>query len=385
MLSAHLAPEMIVIFTVSVAVCLMIIASEGLHIRLTERRGDTNAVQSAHVRPTPRIGGLALIASLVPIAMLLPEDLSSRFWLFTISVLPVALAGLAEDLGHPVPPIARLFAAGLSSVFVILILEIWLPRADVIGIDHLMAWKPFAWMFTVFACAGICNAFNLIDGLNGLSSGIGVITAVGLAAIASNSGQTSFAELNLFVAAALLGFLVFNFPLGRIFLGDVGAYSLGHILAWSSIGLLIRVPELSTWAVLLVFFWPVADTLFAIYRRRRAGRPTDRPDRLHYHQLVMRALEIMLIGRKHRSLTNPLATLIILPMAAAPALAGVMFWNQPLQAFLTLCLSAAAFVASYALAIRIATGVRAPKNAVVSRSKRRVDALTSARKPPAEV
>jgi len=95
--------------------------------------------------------------------------------------------------------------------------------------------------------------------------------------------------------------------------------------------LLIRLPDLSTWAVLLVFFWPIADTFFAIYRRRRAGRPTDMPDRLHYHQLVMRALEITLIGRNRRNVANPLATLVILPLASAPVIAGVLLWNKPLE------------------------------------------------------
>ena len=128
--------------------------------------------------------------------------------------------------------------------------------------------------------------------------------------------------------APLLGFFVFNFPLGAIFLGDAGAYGLGHILSWLAISLMIRVPEVTPWAVLLIFFWPIADTFFAIYRRRIAGRPTDQPDRLHFHQLVMRALEITLTGRKLRRLTNPMSTVVMMPLFTAPGHCRCAFVGQ---------------------------------------------------------
>ena len=344
--------EILIVFLVSATICGVILKTRDIYMPLVERRGDSRAVQAAHKRSTPRIGGLALVASLLPIAYFLPSDISSKFWLFMVSVIPVAIAGLAEDLGYHIRPRTRLIAAGLSSVTAIFVLNAWLPRTDVLGLDYLMIWAPFAWVFTVFACAGICNAFNLIDGLNGLSSGIGVITALGLAAIAAQTGFTSLVEMKLLLVAALMGFMMFNFPMGKIFLGDVGAYTLGHLLAWFSIALLIRLPDLSTWAVLLVFFWPIADTFFAIYRRRRAGRPTDMPDRLHYHQLVMRALEITLIGRDRRTIANPLATLVILPLASAPVLAGVLLWNKPLEAFFALCVFSALFVLSYIVSVK---------------------------------
>lgn len=354
MLWEYVNRDDLIVFLFSATICIMILLTRDLHLPLALRRGDVTAVQAAHKRPTPRIGGLAIILSLVPIAFFIPIEINANFWLFTTSILPVAFAGFAEDLGYRVSPLIRLMAAAASSAVAIILLDAWLPRTDVPGLDQLMAWAPFAWVFTIFACAGICNAFNLIDGLNGLSSGIGVITAIGLSAISMETGYTYLAEMNVLLISALLGFLVFNFPFGKIFLGDVGAYALGHLLAWFSIALLLHVPELSTWAVLLVFFWPIADTFFAVYRRRRAGRRTDMPDRLHYHQLVMRALEISLLGRDRRHIANPLATLIILPLAAAPALAGVLLWDKPLPAFLALCAFAALFVLSYLLGVRSA-------------------------------
>ena len=119
-----------------------------------------------------------------------------------------------------------------------------------------------------------------------------------------------------------------NFPLGKIFLGDGGAYALGHLLVWSGIVLINYESTVSAFAILLVFFWPVADTGLAIWRRWKLGNPTDRPDRLHFHQLAMRFLEIRFFGRDKREITNPVATLILLPLISAPQVLGVLFWNQ---------------------------------------------------------
>ena len=80
--------------------------------------------------------------------------------------------------------------------------------------------------------------------------------------------------------------------------------------------------------MLLVFFWPVADTGLAIWRRWKIGNPTDRPDRLHFHQLAMRFLEIRFFGRDRREISNPVATLILIPLISVPQVLGVLFWNN---------------------------------------------------------
>jgi UDP-GlcNAc:undecaprenyl-phosphate GlcNAc-1-phosphate transferase len=154
------------------------------------------------------------------------------------------------------------------------------------------------------------------------------------------------------VMGALGGFLFINYPFGKVFLGDAGAYSVGFILAGLAVALMHFAPDVSPAAVLLIFFWPVADTMLAIYRRRVRGREPDKPDRLHFHQLTMRALEISLVGRGRRALANPLATAIIMPMAALPMLAGVALSRSNAPAFAALLVFAVLFFVSYELVIR---------------------------------
>ncbi|MBK5945966.1 hypothetical protein CCR83_05740 [Rhodobacter veldkampii DSM 11550] len=361
MIDLPLIIDALAVFSISFLVCATVLATRGLHLPFAHRRADTRAVQAAHRVPTPRLGGLALFAGLLCVAVLAPPSLSDSFMTFAIAMLPVFLAGLLEDLGRRISPLGRLLAAAASSGLVIWFLGVWLTRLDVPGIDFLMAFAPFAILFTVFAVVGVCHAFNLIDGLNGLASGAGVLTALGLAAVALRAGDPALAEVGLMIVAALIGFLVFNFPAGRIFLGDAGAYSLGHILAWLSIGLMVHHTDVSPWAMLLIFFWPVADTFFAIWRRQRAGRPTGQPDRLHFHQLVMRAIEILVLGRNVRHVANPLSTAVMLPMIAAPVIAGVLLWNAPLLACLAMIAFGALFVGSYMLGMELAARrVRVP-------------------------
>ena len=81
-------------------------------------------------------------------------------------------------------------------------------------------------------------------------------------------------------------------------------------------------------AILLIFFWPVADTLLAIWRRWKWGNSAGRPDRLHFHQLAMRFLVIRFFGRDKRHIANPIATLILAPFISVPQILGVLFWDD---------------------------------------------------------
>jgi UDP-N-acetylmuramyl pentapeptide phosphotransferase/UDP-N-acetylglucosamine-1-phosphate transferase len=345
-----------VTFLCSALACAILIATKKHHMRA--RRGDIEAVQSAHAAPTPRIGGVAIVFGLVVSVFVSPETVQSIYLLFILSLAPVFLAGLAEDLGYRLSSRLRLIAAALSSLQAISLLGVWVTHVDILGLDWLLGFTPVAIIFTMFATAGVCSAFNLIDGLNGLSSGTGIVTAMGLAGIAYITGQQQLVLMNLMLIASLLGFLLFNFPWGKIFLGDAGAYSLGHTLAWFSVILMFKEAELTPWAIVLVFFWPLADTLFAMYRRHRSGHPTDQPDRLHFHQLVMRFLEIRFLGRGRRQVANPLATLVMLSFVIVPVIFGVLLWDKPFLAFTAVVVFSVVFVGSFLLGISLLTSLR---------------------------
>ena len=213
---------------------------------------------------------------------------------------------------------------------------------------------PFAIFFTIFASVGVVNAFNLIDGLNGLSSYVTISVAFSLSIVASNAGDTQISIFLLLLIASVLGFLLLNFPLGKIFLGDGGAYALGHLLVWAAIILINNAPAISPFAILLIFFWPVADTGLAIWRRWKLGNPTDHPDRLHFHQLAMRFLEIRVFGRDKRNFVNPISTLVLIPLISAPQVLGVLFWDNFIATVWSVVGASSLFVITYLLGITFA-------------------------------
>ena len=351
-----LSAQMLTPWVVSFLVCLALVLLTPALIKLVARREDVNAVQAAHSRPTLRIGGLGILLGVLTGTLALSFDpkFLSYASLLLVSAIPLILAGFAEDLGFGVPPKLRLGAIAISALLCASFLPATVSRLGVPGIDALLALYPLALIFTIFAASGVTNAFNLIDGLNGLASFTAVTTSVALSALALIAGLDHLQTFYGMFAVVTLGFFILNYPFGRLFLGDGGAYLLGHCLVWGGVTLANQVSGLSPFAILLIFFWPIADTALAIWRRARLSNPADRPDRLHFHQLVMRFLEIRILGRNRRTLANPLATLIIAPLIVAPQICGLLFAFDHASAVLASVVFSIIFFATYILGMRLA-------------------------------
>ncbi len=137
--------------------------------------------------------------------------------------------------------------------------------------------------------AGACNAINLIDGAHGLAGGTALIMFGGIALAAGWSGDVATLTKALVMMGGVIGFLLWNYPRGLIFLGDAGAYFIGFMYAELSIQLIARNTGISPWYVIMLAGYPIVDTLFAMYRRGLArGMPLMAPDALHLHSLVFR-------------------------------------------------------------------------------------------------
>ena len=341
---------------VSFFICVVFVLLTPTLFTLLRRQEDANAVQAAHDAPTLRFGGLGLLIGILSSIVIL--NFTDEFVLYAslllCSAIPLILAGFAEDLGYRVHPKIRLASIALSSLLCVTMLQVSVTNVGVTLIDSALSYALISIIFTIFASMGVTNAFNLIDGLNGLASFTAITTAVALSAIAMLSGVYHLQNFYTMLAIVTLGFFLLNYPFGKLFLGDGGAYLLGHCLVWGGIMLAHEVPGISAFSVLLIFFWPVADTVLAIWRRMRLARPADRPDRLHFHQLVMRFLEIRLLGRNRRQLANPLATLIIAPLIVAPQICGLIYAFDNNLAMIASGCFAVIFFMTYNVGMRLA-------------------------------
>ena len=340
------------VFVVSFCLSVVIWCTRRWQISTIGLRDDLGAVQSTHSVPTSRLGGVAIVAALSLGSFLTTGDFGDATSLLLLCLAPLFAGGLWEDIGKGVSPRRRMALAALSTLLAVAAFGVWVDRVGVPVADWALGFAPVGIAFTIFAVVGVTNAINLIDGINGLSMSVSIMVATALGYVAAAHGVPELAQASALVIGALGGFLLINYPFGKVFLGDAGAYSVGFILACLAVALMHFAPDVSPAAVLLIFFWPVADTVLAIYRRRVRGRPSDKPDRQHFHQLMMRALEISLVGRRRRALANPLATAFIVPMAAAPMLAGVVLSDSNAWAFAALFVFAVLFFVTYNLGIR---------------------------------
>ena len=338
------------LFALAFTICAAVILLRKQFPRLSGRTDDLRAVQSMHTRLTPRVGGIAIFGALVMSVILAPVSVSELYANFILATSLLFAVGLAEDLGFHMSPRRRMLAAMGASLLTIWLLGGWLPRAGIPGLDLLVDHWAIGIPLTLLLTAGFANGFNLIDGVNGLASMTAIASAIALSQIAEQAGYAVMVHLALMLAAGVFGFFLLNYPFGLIFLGDAGAYMIGFVLSWFGIAVLLNAPDVSPWAIFLTMYWPAADTLLAIYRRSRRKKDVSAPDRLHMHQMVMRALEICILGRNRRHIANPLTTLVLLPFVVAPPFTGGLLWNQNQNAFLAVVVFSVLFFVSYAAA-----------------------------------
>lgn len=342
-----------VVLLLSFGICAIVVfGKKGLAGGIT-RRDDLRARQRAHSVPTPRVGGVGVLAGMIAALLLVPGNYLPFFALFVTTLIPVFVAGLAEDLGFRISPTGRLAAAVASAALAVALLGVWIPPEQLWPLDLVLALPLVAITATILLASGICHSFNLIDGVNGLAAGLAAVIATGLWLVAQKAGAPMIGTAAFLLIPALLGFLLLNWPWGRIFLGDAGAYGIGHVLIWLAIILTARSQAVSGLAMALMFFWPVADTFLAIWRRRRRGMRVDVPDRMHFHQLVFRALVLTLPERVSRTWANSLTALLLMPLAAMPVAAAVLLWDRPLAALLAWIGFAVLFVGTYLLGMRL--------------------------------
>ena len=266
-------------------------------IKLGHDKAD--GVQKFHAGPTSRLGGIAIAFGLAVAFSInsteiqyshLSEFQNISFWFLT-AALPVWMAGLIEDVTHRVGPTIRLLMATLSAAWLHSTLGVSVIRTDVLPIDWILSVPGGSLLVTLLVVAGFTHSVNIVDGFHGLASGLIVITLCALSYMAAKASDALILQLCLTVLFVVLGFFVFNWPNGLIFLGDAGAYLIGFLVVELGIFLAMRNPSLSPMAPVVAGLLPLIETLFSIYRRKIIrGHPVNHPDALHLHSLVYRRL-----------------------------------------------------------------------------------------------
>ncbi len=267
--------------------------------------------RSLHAAPTPRTGGLGLLAGVVAAW---PITAPPGTWPALIGALVLAAVSFLDDL-RGLPAIVRL----MFQLAVSMALVAW----------HWGAFPGPAWAIVAgLAIAWMCNLYNFMDGADGLAGGMAVAGFGAYAIAAWLGGAMELAALSAAIAASALAFLVFNFPPARIFMGDVGSVPLGFLA--SALGLLGWQQALwPAWFPVLAFSPFIVDATVTLLRRALRGERVWQAHKEHYYQRVVQ------LGAGHRGtalgeyalmLAAGASALTLLKAPAPVQWAGVGVW-----------------------------------------------------------
>lgn len=315
----------------------------GLIVRLSRGRRlpwddhQLSGAQKFHAHAVPRVGGVAIALGLLALTgwtAYSGRGPTRELALVCACGAPALLAGLLEDTTKRVGIKSRLVATMASGALAYYLLGARLTEVQLPGLDWLMAFTVFSLAFTLFAMAGVANAINIIDGYNGLAAVVSSVMFVSIAYVAWEVGDNLIVSMALAVAGALIGFLVWNWPRGLIFLGDGGAYFVGYLLATLSLMLVSRHRGVvSPWYPFLLCIYPVFETLFSIWRKMLVrGASPGVPDGLHLHMLVFRRLVRWSVGRRDAAsltLRNSLTAPYLWALSSFAALPATLLWRFP--------------------------------------------------------
>jgi UDP-N-acetylmuramyl pentapeptide phosphotransferase/UDP-N-acetylglucosamine-1-phosphate transferase len=336
-------------FFASAIVTLGVVASAHRHRRWSAD-DDILGPQKMHADAVPRVGGIGLAVGIVGGALLLgvqQPDLLSNVVLMLLCGAPTLVVGLLEDFTKSVQPRWRLMAPAFSGLLGAFLLKAILVRTGWHWFDASFVYPGIALVLTMFTSSGVVNSFNIIDGMNGLASMCAALMLGAIAYVALRCNELLVGGIALATAGSALGFFVWNYPRGLIFLGDGGAYLLGLMVVESGLMLVYRQRQVSPLAPLMIVAYPVFETIFTMYRRKvLRGRPVSMPDGIHLHTLIYRRLMRWAIGTDARaaltrgnSMTSPFLW-VLTSISVVPAM---IWWdNTPM---LAVCL--VAFVLIY--------------------------------------
>ena len=279
-------------------ICFMIsFAASGLLVLLFQNYSmpklqSSSGPQKIHEGFVPRFGGLAVLTGLFPSLLSFPSVNQSLFIMLTFVALPVLLAGLLEDFTGCVSAGIRFVVSLLAGGMFCLMSGYVISSVNIVLIDFFLSVQAISILLTILAIASLANSLNIIDGLNGLAGSSTVFMTMSLGFLASQSGDEQLSIICYTIAASSLGFLLLNFPFGKFFLGDGGAYFLGFFIAAIAIIMPERNFDISPFSSLLIVIYPFYELCRSFVRRILTdGEHVFQADDKHLHSLVFRHMK----------------------------------------------------------------------------------------------
>lgn len=247
---------------------------------------DSPDERKVHTTAIPRLGGIAIFASLL-FTVIYFCDINQQMKGLLSGAIVIFLTGLADDLANLTPRqkfVGEFMAAGLAVLMGGIVVQ---HLGNPFGLGTIQL-GFLAAPFTIIAIVGLINAINLLDGLDGLAGGVCAIASVSFAIISYKSGNQILFQVTIALLGALLGFLRYNNYPAKIFMGDGGSLMLGYLMGVFSVMLASGgTHPVSPYVPLIILGVPILDTLVVMANRKRFGKRLFQPDKTHLHHRLL--------------------------------------------------------------------------------------------------
>ena len=251
-----------------------------------------------HKRIVPNLGGIGIFfAFIIATSVFINAGTFSKWNYITAAVLILFITGIKDDLVQ-ISPTKKLVAQLFAAIITVCLADIRLKSLHgLLGIEEMPVWLSIG--FSIVGCVFVTNAFNLIDGIDGLAGSVGILISTLFGLLLAAEGDSNAAIIAFSLSGAILGFLRFNISPAKIFMGDTGSLIIGFAISAISILFInsynsqiplfgfVASPHACLIIALAILFIPVFDTFRVFTMRLSKGRSPFNPDRTHLHHYLL--------------------------------------------------------------------------------------------------
>ena len=275
------------ILSFSLSLMFSLIIMNKLHFNLKNFIIVSQGPQKIHHGNISRLGGLSIFLTILVMAIIEYNQETNLYLLFVLISMPVFVCGFFEDITQSVSPKIRLLGSVISGVLFIIMFDIHITNIGIHFVDIMLNYKFIAILFTVLCITYLIQAFNIIDGLNGLCLTTAIISFLAISKISFEIRDFETFYFLMSLILVLIGVLIFNFPFGKIFIGDSGAYILGLYVSIFVITLAEKNANISPFVIAQILIYPSYELLRTLIRRIFLDKINIlNPDNRHLHSML---------------------------------------------------------------------------------------------------
>ena len=277
----------------------------------------TQSIQDLHDEDISRLGGFVILVSFFVFEIFYIKYMDHFTWVLIMIMLTPAFL---EDINTTSHPYLRLAVMLIGSFFIVYNMPL-LPQISFGNLNFIFNHQIFQVFFFAIAIVAVMNGQNLIDGVHGLSAVQGLCVFLCILILGLHVNNFLYIQVSLIIILLLICFLLFNYPLGKIFLGDLGSYLIGLLASFFIIDIFAQNPQLPSWLAVIILFYPAFEIIFSYARKVMAKKSPFYPDNKHLHSTIFHFFD-----KKKQKKSSKTSNILVMPVLILLWFSQVLFF-----------------------------------------------------------